>query len=101
MVDIERNPALYEKNRPIAVKIHDDMVWVTVADGRVIGNPLNWHPWLAQAKPEQLVSIEMDVFSIFWPDLGEGLDIEGMFQGIQPTSRDSHAPESQVQFKGK
>ena len=84
MVDIEQNLAMYEKNRPVAVRFRDNMVWVTLADGHVIGNPLDWHPWLAQAKPEQLINVEMDVFSIFWPDLEEGLDVEGMLQGIQP-----------------
>ena len=94
MVDIEHNPAMYEKNRPVAVKFRDNMVWVTLADGRVIGNPLDWHPWLAQAKPEQLINVEMDVFSIFWPDLEEGLDIEGMLQGVQSVLKPDVASEA-------
>lgn len=95
MIDIERNSALYEKNRPVAVRFHDAMIWVTLADGRVIGNPLSWHPWLVHAKPEQLINVEMDLFSVFWPDLGEGLDIEGMLEGIQPVLRET--PEPQIQ----
>jgi hypothetical protein len=82
MVDIAQNMAEYEKYRPVAVNFRDDMVFVTLGDGRVIGNPLHWHPWLARAKPEQLINVQMTYFSVYWPDLDEGLDIEGMFQGI-------------------
>ena len=73
----------YERNRPIGVRFKDDYVWVTLQDGRTIGNPLEWHPWLASSPSEKLVNIEMSVFSIYWPDLDEGLDIEGMLRGTR------------------
>jgi hypothetical protein len=95
MVDIEKNAQQFEKNRPVGVRFNDGMVWATLADGRVIGNPLDWHPWLKQARPEQLTNIEMDVFSLFWPDLGEGLDIEGMLEGIQPVFDETQQTQAQ------
>jgi hypothetical protein len=73
-----------EKDRPIAVKIHEGLVSVTLADGRVISNPLEWHPWLAAASSEQQANYDCRAFSVDWPDLDEGLDIEGMMQGIRP-----------------
>ncbi len=79
--DFEYN---YETDRPIKVDIHDDKVWVTLADGRVIANPLDWHPWLAQSTPEQRANVELDAFSVYWPDLDEGLDVQGMLIGIRP-----------------
>lgn len=84
----DQEQAQYERSRPIAVAFRDDAVWVTLADGRVISNPLEWHPWLKAAPAEKLVNIEMDVFSVYWPDLDEGLDIEGMLRGIR-----SYVPE--------
>jgi len=75
-----------EKDRPVAVLIHDDLVSVTLADGRVISNPLNWHPWLEHATKQQQSHIEYHAFSVDWPDLDEGLDIQGMLQGIRPTA---------------
>lgn len=60
------------------------MVWVTLADGRVIGNPLAWHPWLAAATSEQRANVELNPFDVWWTDLDEGLDIEGMLRGIRP-----------------
>ncbi len=74
----------YETDRPVEVIIRDGKVWVTLADGRVIANPVDWHPWLAKATPEQQAHIELGVFSVDWPDLDEGLDIEGMLHGIRP-----------------
>ena len=74
----------YETDRPVAVSIHDGKVWVTLADGRDISNPLEWHPWLASATLEQFSNFELDAFSVYWSDLDEGLDIEGILRGIRP-----------------
>jgi len=74
----------YETDHPVAVDIHDGKVWVTLADGRVIANPLDWHPWLAQATAQQRERVELNAFSIYWPDLDEGLDIQGMLLGLRP-----------------
>jgi Protein of unknown function (DUF2442) len=76
--------AEYEKSRPVAVEIRGDKVYVALADGRVIGNPLAWHPWLLSATPAQLANVKLYHLSVWWPDLDEGLDIQGMMQGIQP-----------------
>lgn len=74
----------YETDRPVEVSIHDGKVWVTLADGRTIANPLEWHPWLAHATSEQQAHVELHMFSVDWPDLDEGLDIQGMLLGIRP-----------------
>lgn len=74
----------YERNRPIGIRIKDDYVWVMLQDGRTIGNPLEWHPWLGNAPAEKLINVDMSVFSVYWPDLDEGLDIEGMLRGVRP-----------------
>ncbi len=87
----EQRPFRYETDCPFAVKFDDDRVWVTLADGRVIGNPLAWHPWLANATSEQRVNVELNPFDVWWPALDEGLDIEGMLRGIQPTVREPTA----------
>jgi uncharacterized membrane protein len=81
----------YEKDRPIAVEIRDGLVLITLADGRLIGNPLEWHPWLAQATPAQQANVVLRAFSVDWPDLDEGLDIQGMLMGIRP-----HIPQTAV-----
>lgn len=79
--DFYHNP---ESDRPVAVKIGSGMVSVRLADGRVIGNPLDWHPWLRDASAEQQANYDLTPFSVVWPELDEGLDIEGMLRGIRP-----------------
>ncbi|MBE0691226.1 MAG: DUF2442 domain-containing protein [Anaerolineae bacterium] len=76
-----------EKGRPVAIHIDDDLVSVTLADGRIISNPLTWHPWLANATAAQQAHVEFHAFSVDFPDLDEGLDIHGMLMGIHPPSR--------------
>lgn len=75
------------KDRPVSVRIHDGLVSVQLADGRIISNPIEWHPWLANATPEQQSRVEFHAFSVDWPDLDEGLDIQGMLQGVRTQAR--------------
>lgn len=64
-------------------EIVNDEIIVTLSDGRRISNPLDWHWWLVEATPEQRATIEVHPFSIWFPDLEEGLDVEGMLCGIR------------------
>ena len=74
----------YEKGKPVAVRFDVENVYVTLADGRVIGNPLAWHPWLANATDKDRANVKLYHLSVWWPDLDNGLDIKGMMEGIQP-----------------
>ncbi len=68
----------------VAVEYRDNMVYLRLADGRVIGNPLEWHPWLAAATPDQRAKVEMYVLSVYFPDLDDGLDVQEMLKGMPP-----------------
>jgi hypothetical protein len=76
--------SLLNKRRPVAIAFVDGDVIVTLSDGSKVSNPLSWHGWLEQATPEQRANYLMGSDSILWPDLDEGLDIEGMLRGIKP-----------------
>ncbi len=67
-----------------AVEIRDGKVYLTLTDGRVIGNPLGWYPWLAGATPEQQANVEKYILSAYWPDLDDGIDVVEMLKGIPP-----------------
>ena len=68
----------------VAVDFRDEMVYLRLADGRVVGNPLEWHPWLAQATSIQRLHVEMAELSVYFPDLDDRLDIEEMLKGMPP-----------------
>ena len=75
---------LLSNRKPIAVTFTDEDVTVTLSDGTKVSNPLDWHWWLNDASPEQRANYELYSDAIVWPDLDEGLDIEGMLRGIKP-----------------
>ncbi len=73
-----------ETDQVTAVNIRDGKIYLTLVDGRVIGNPLTWYPWLAAATPEQQANVEMYVLAAYWPDLDDGIDVVEMLKGIPP-----------------
>jgi hypothetical protein len=83
-----RKTELLQGNRePVAVQFSAEDVTVVFNDGSKVSNPLSWHPWLEQATPAQRAHYELYPDAIVWPDLDEGLDIEGMLRGIQPRQK--------------
>lgn len=76
--------SILSNRRPVEVTFTDEDVIVTLSDGTKVSNPLSWHWWLKQATPQQRANVEFYSDSIDWPDLDEGLDIEGMLRGIRP-----------------
>ena len=73
-------------DRPVSVEFTLDDVAVTLASGEVLCHPLRWHPWLQNATPEQRANSDLRIFSVNFPDLDDGLDIEGMKRGIPSDS---------------
>jgi hypothetical protein len=75
---------MLSNRRPTAVDFTEEDVIVTLSDGTKVSNPLTWHGWLEQATAQQRQNFVLGRDSILWPDLDEGLDIEGMLRGIKP-----------------
>lgn len=73
-----------EEDRPVAVEVNENMLRVTLADGRVIATPLDWYPRLLDATPEQRSNYELGWTGIHWPDIDEDLSVHGMLQGNRP-----------------
>ena len=76
---------VYRFVRPVAVQISDNKLWVTLEDERVIATPLHWYSWLAEATADQQNHYELIPDALYWMDLDEGLEIEGMLRGIRPS----------------
>lgn len=86
--DLLKHAVPYDDNqRPVALEFRDDLLLVTLKDGRLIGTPLSWYPRLMSATPAQLANYELWAFGIHWEELDEELGIEGMLQGIRPKPR--------------
>ncbi len=71
-------------DQDVAVEYQGGIAYLRLADGRVIGNPLDRHPWLAAATPEQRANVELYELSVYFPDLDDGLDVAEMVKGMPP-----------------
>ena len=63
--------------------VGDDVLSVSLRDGRVISVPLAWYPWLLNPTPAQRRNwkIAGGGYGIHWPDMGEDLSTEGLLRG--------------------
>ena len=70
------------------VEFDDEMMRVSLTDGRVIGVPLAWFPLLANATPEQraLCEIGGGGTSLHWPEIDEDLSVAGLMAGANTQS---------------
>ena len=65
------------------VDFDDEMMRVTLTDGRILSAPLIWYPTLHEAAPEQRENFVITAGGrgIHWPDLDEDLSVAGMMAG--------------------
>jgi len=70
------------KTRPLAtdVAFHDDLLEFTLADGRVVGAPMEWFPRLRDATPEQLKNWKLigPGVGVHWTELDEDISVESL-----------------------
>ena len=64
-----------------SVRFDDDAMWVTLADGRVLGVPLAWFPRLLHASPADRLAVTLSPFGLHWEVLDEDVSIAGLLAG--------------------
>lgn len=66
-----------------SVEFDDDMMHVSLTDGRIISVPIIWYPLLHDATPEQRVQYEIGGggVSLHWPEIDEDLSVANMLAG--------------------
>ncbi|MBC7809762.1 MAG: DUF2442 domain-containing protein, partial [Burkholderiales bacterium] len=79
---IRQQRELY-RDQPVSIEFHSGKMWVTLADGRTIGTPLAWYPFLMKATPQQREMTRLERRGIWWMELDEGLSIVGLLEGRQ------------------
>jgi SAM-dependent methyltransferase len=67
-------------DRPVKVNIDGEMLWVELADGRVIGNPVRWYSWLESATAEQASTVDITGSTIEWPLLAQELNVGALLR---------------------
>ena len=66
-----------------SVRFDEEMMHVSLTDGRVVSVPVIWFPLLREAKPGQREKYEIGGggTSLHWPELDEDLSIAGLLAG--------------------
>ena len=65
------------------VEFDQEVMYVSLMDGRIIGVPLVWFPTLRMAKPEEREQYEIGGggVSLHWPQLDEDLSVAHLLAG--------------------
>ena len=86
----ETLPGVYVPTSAVATSVEfvDEMMNVTLADGRIIGVPIIWFPTLHSATSAELENFEIGPagIGIHWPDLDEDLSVAGLMAGVDLTA---------------
>lgn len=64
-----------------SVRFENDMMWVGLSDGRMIGAPLAWFPRLRDADAIARKAFTISAFGIHWDGLDEDISIQGLLAG--------------------
>lgn len=72
--------------RAVTVEISDEMLTISLDDGRVVSVPISWYPRLSNALPEHRAVWEFigGGHGIHWPELDEDISVENVLLG-QPS----------------
>ena len=63
------------------VRFDEDVMWVTLTDGRIIGAPLAWFPRLLRADTVARAGFQVSAFGIHWEGLDEDISVAGLLAG--------------------
>ncbi len=76
------------------VRFDDDLLWVDLSDGRVIGAPLAWFPRLLRATAAERATYQISPDGVHWDALDEDISIDGLLAGIGDVTRTKAAPRA-------
>ena len=74
------------------LRVTEDSIQATLADGREVSVPLAWSWRLSDATPDQRSNFQIigQGLGVHWPDIDEDLSAEGMLSGV-PARRPTRA----------
>ncbi|MDZ4769747.1 MAG: DUF2442 domain-containing protein [Chloroflexota bacterium] len=70
-----------ERNMAASAEICNQILVVTLRDGRIVHTPLTWFRWLIEASETDRADFEVIGSSIFWNKLDEGISMEPVLLG--------------------
>ena len=81
--NIYKEPVIHDtRNEPQRVSFTDTHAMVELADGRIIGVPLQFFPLLEAASDEERRNYQLGGLEIYWEDIDDGIDLTAMLSGL-------------------
>lgn len=68
-------------NTAKSVRFDDDVMWVHLSDGRILGAPLAWFPRLLAAAPEDRASVTISAYGLHWESLNQDISVPALLAG--------------------
>jgi hypothetical protein len=64
-----------------SVRFDEDVMWVHLSDGRILGVPLAWFPRLMAATPEERNAVTISPFGLHWEGIDEDISVPALLAG--------------------
>lgn len=93
---------LTSSSRAVAAEITDEILTVSLDDGRVVSVPISWYPRLSNALPEHRCVWEFvgGGHGIHWPEIDEDISVENILLG-QPSGEGARSFAKWKQWYGQ
>jgi hypothetical protein len=64
-----------------SVRFDEHTMWIELTDGRTLGVPLAWFPWLLRATSAEREQVELSRAGLHWEAIDEDISIAGLLAG--------------------
>lgn len=76
-------PIIHEtRNEALKVRFTNKHAMIDLADGRILGVPLNFFPLLEAATDEERQNYQLHGLTIYWEDIDDGMDLTALISGL-------------------
>ncbi|MDE2776553.1 MAG: DUF2442 domain-containing protein [Chloroflexota bacterium] len=78
-----KEPVIHNtRNEAQRVRFTKEHVMIDLADGRILGVPLDFFPLLKAATIEERENYQLHGLTIYWEDIDDGMDITALVSGL-------------------
>lgn len=78
-----KEPVIHEtRNEARRIRFTQEHALIDLADGRILGVPLDFFPLLKAATIEERHNYELHGLTIYWEDIDDGMDLTALISGL-------------------
>ncbi|MCY3918006.1 MAG: DUF2442 domain-containing protein [Chloroflexi bacterium] len=78
-----QEPVIHEtRNEAQGVRFTDEYAMIDLADGRILGVPLDFFPLLKAATDEERQNYQLHGLTLYWEDIDDGMDLTALVSGL-------------------